>query len=186
MEITKTILEGVLILTPSFFRDNRGWFMETYSEETLQKAGLSLHFVQDNHSFSEKEGTVRGLHYQLYPKAQSKLVRCTKGEIFDVAVDIRKDSPTYTKWVGIELSADNKKQLLIPKGFAHGFMTLMANTEVQYKVDELYSKEHDYGILWNDPALDIDWPGHVTPILSKKDEEAPLLKNAQHYFGEKE
>ena len=186
MEITKTILEGVLILTPSFFRDNRGWFMETYSEETLQKAGLSLHFVQDNHSFSEKEGTVRGLHYQLYPKAQSKLVRCTKGAIFDVAVDIRKDSPTYTKWVGIELSADNKKQLLVPKGFAHGFMTLMANTEVQYKVDEHYSKEYDHGIIWNDPTLDIDWPGHVTPILSKKDAEAPLLKNARHHFGEKE
>lgn len=184
MEIIKTILDGVFILTPSVFGDSRGWFMETYNEETLKKAGLSLHFVQDNHSFSEKEGTVRGLHYQLNPKAQSKLVRCTKGAIFDVAVDIRKHSPTYTKWVGIELSADNKKQLLVPKGFAHGFMTLIADTEVQYKVDELYSKEHDYGILWNDPALDIKWPDHVTPILAKKDEEAPLLKNARHHFGE--
>jgi dTDP-4-dehydrorhamnose 3,5-epimerase len=122
------------------------------------------------------------LHYQLNPKAQTKLVRCTKGSIFDVAVDIRKGSSTYGKWFGIELSAENKKQLLIPKGFAHGFMTITEDAEVQYKVDELYAPECDRGIIWNDPAIGIEWPMEITPVLSAKDEKAPLLVAAENNF----
>ena len=141
------------------------------------KAGIEVKFVQDNQSFSASKGTLRGLHYQLNPKAQTKLVRCTKGSIFDVAVDIRKGSPTYGKWFGIELSAENKKQLLVPKGFAHAFMTLTDDVEVQYKVDEIYSPENDRGIIWNDPAIGIEWPIDITPILSEKDEKAPLLRD---------
>lgn len=182
MKFTKTFLDGVLVIEPSVFGDHRGWFMETYSQSKLSGAGVDLNFVQDNQSFSATKGTLRGLHYQLDPKAQSKLVRCTKGIIFDVAVDIRKGSPTYGQWFGIELSAENKKQLLVPKGFAHAFMTLTDNVEVQYKVDELYSPENDRGILWNDREIGIEWPMDITPILSEKDEKAPLLKDADNNF----
>lgn len=182
MKFTQTELEGVLIVEPTVFGDHRGWFMETYSESKFQEQGLQLQFVQDNHSFSATKGTLRGLHYQIHPKAQTKLVRCTKGAIFDVAVDIRQGSPSYGKWFGIELTADNKKQLLIPKSFAHGFMTLTDDVEVQYKCDELYSPECDGGILWNDPEIGIEWPMHIQPVLSAKDKKAPLLKDSSHNF----
>lgn len=182
MKITKTSLEDVFVIEPTVFGDHRGWFMETYSESKFQEAGIDLNFVQDNQSFSKTRGTLRGLHYQLNPKAQTKLVRCTKGAIFDVAVDIRKGSPSYGKWFGIELNAENKKQLLIPKGFAHGFMTLTSDVEVQYKVDELYAPDCDRGIIWNDPQIGIEWPIDITPVLSEKDEKAPLLKEADINF----
>lgn len=182
MKFTPTELEGVLIVEPAVFGDHRGWFMETFSEAKFQEQGLQLDFVQDNQSFSATKGTLRGLHYQINPKAQSKLVRCTKGAIFDVAVDIRHGSPSYGKWFGIELTADNKKQLLIPKGFAHGFMTLTDDVEVQYKCDELYAPECDGGILWNDPEIGIEWPMHIQPVLSVKDEKAPPLKESKHNF----
>jgi dTDP-4-dehydrorhamnose 3,5-epimerase len=182
MEFTKTNLEGVLVVEPRLFGDHRGWFMETYSEAEFSKHGLNLEFVQDNHSFSAAKGTLRGLHYQLNPKAQTKLVRCTKGAIYDVAVDIRRGSPTYGAWFGIELSAENKKQLLIPKGFAHGFMTITEDVEVQYKVDELYAPECDGGILWSDPDIGITWPLDIQPVLSAKDEKAPRLVDVEHNF----
>ncbi|MCT2534647.1 dTDP-4-dehydrorhamnose 3,5-epimerase [Aquibacillus koreensis] len=183
MNVIKTHLEGVLVFEPKVFGDHRGWFMETYSEAKFLEAGVDINFVQDNHSFSASKGTLRGLHYQLNPKAQTKLVRCTQGAIFDVAVDIRKNSPTFRKWFGIELSAENKKQLLVPKGFAHAFITLADNVEVQYKVDELYSPENDRGIIWNDPQIGIEWPIDITPILSEKDQKAPQLKDAENNFN---
>lgn len=182
MKFTQTELEGVLIVEPAVFGDHRGWFMETYSEAKFREQGIALQFVQDNQSFSATKGTLRGLHFQLQPKAQTKLVRCTKGAIFDVAVDIRRGSPSYGKWFGIELTAENKKQLLIPKGFAHGFMTLTEDVEVQYKCDELYAPECDGGILWSDPEIGIQWPLHIQPVLSAKDEKAPLLKDVHHNF----
>ncbi|AHV99283.1 dTDP-4-dehydrorhamnose 3,5-epimerase [Paenibacillus sabinae] len=182
MKFTKTNLEGVLIVEPAVFGDHRGWFMETYSQAKFLEQGIDLTFVQDNQSYSAVKGTLRGLHYQLNPKAQTKLVRCTRGVIYDVAVDIRKGSPTYGQWFGIELSAENKKQLLIPKGFAHGFMTLTEDVEVQYKCDELYAPDCDGGILWNDPDIGVKWPIDVVPVLSAKDEKAPLLKDTNLNF----
>lgn len=182
MKTIKTDLEGVLLIEPTVFGDHRGWFMETYNEEKYKRLGISLSFVQDNHSFSATKGTLRGLHFQLEPKAQTKLIRCTKGSIFDVVVDIRKESPTYGKWFGIELSEENKKQLLISKGFAHGYTTLTENVEVQYKVDELYSPEHERGIAWNDPSIGINWPMNFKPILSEKDDEAPMLYEVESDF----
>jgi dTDP-4-dehydrorhamnose 3,5-epimerase len=186
LNIIETSLPGVKVVEPKVFGDHRGWFMETYSDKVFIEKGINIKFVQDNQSFSAAKGTLRGLHYQLNPKAQTKLVRCTKGSIYDVAIDIRKGSPTFGKWFGIELSDENKKQLLIPKGYAHGFMTLTNDVEVQYKVDELYSPECDRGILWNDPEIGIEWPIDIQPILSEKDEEAPLLADAENnfYFGE--
>lgn len=183
MKFTKTRLEGVIVVEPSVFGDHRGWFMETYSEEKLLEAGINIKFVQDNQSLSTTKGTLRGLHYQINPKAQTKLVRCTKGAIYDVAVDIRKGSPNYGEWFGIELTAENNKQLLIPKGFAHGFMTLSEDVEVQYKVDELYAPECDRGIIWNDPEIGIEWPIDIVPVLSEKDGKAPLLKDAENNFS---
>jgi dTDP-4-dehydrorhamnose 3,5-epimerase len=183
LNVIETFLPGVMIIEPELFGDHRGWFMETYSEARLQEAGIDVKFVQDNQSFSAAKGTLRGLHYQLHPKAQTKLVRCTKGSIFDVAVDIRTGSQTFGKWYGIELSAENKRQLLIPKGFAHGFLTLTDDVEVQYKVDDLYAPECDRGIIWNDPTIEIEWPVEMTPILSTKDEMAPLLAAAENNFN---
>lgn len=182
MNVIETSIQGVKIIEPKVFGDHRGWFMETYSDALFEGAGIDIKFVQDNQSFSAAKGTLRGLHYQLNPKAQTKLVRCTKGAIFDVAVDIRKGSPTYGKWFGIELSADNKKQFLIPKGFAHGFMTLTDDVEVQYKVDELYAPECDRGILWSDPEINVEWPIDISPVLSAKDEKAPRLVHAENNF----
>jgi dTDP-4-dehydrorhamnose 3,5-epimerase len=182
MKITETSLEGVLVVEPQVFGDHRGWFTETYNKAKFDEACMKMNFVQDNHSFSAAKGTLRGLHYQLDPKAQTKLVRCTKGSIYDVAVDIRKGSPTYGQWFGIELNPENKKQLLVPKGFAHGFMTLTEDVEVQYKVDEVYSPEHDRGIIWNDSSIGIEWPIDIEPVLSGKDEKAPTLDDAENNF----
>lgn len=181
MNIIKTELEGVLILEPKVFGDNRGWFMESFSDKVFKEQGLNINFVQDNHSYSAIKGTLRGLHFQNNPMAQTKLVRCTRGKILDVVVDIRKGSPTYKKWIAVELSQENKKQLLIPKGFAHGFATLTDDVEVQYKVDEYYSKEHDRSIRFDDPEIGIDW-GIENPILSDKDKNAPLLKDSDCNF----
>ncbi|RDY71687.1 dTDP-4-dehydrorhamnose 3,5-epimerase [Halobacillus trueperi] len=182
MKVIETDLVDVLVIEPDVFGDHRGWFMETYNDQNFKEAGLDIEFVQDNHSFSATKGTLRGLHYQLNPKAQTKLVRCTKGAIYDVAVDIRKGSPSYGKWFGIELTAENKKQLLVPQGFAHAFMTLTDDAEVQYKVDELYSPENDRSIIWNDSEIAIEWPGEITPVLSEKDKNAPALKEAENNF----
>jgi len=181
MIIIKTAIEDVLIIEPKVFGDHRGWFTETYSKEKFKELGIDIDFIQDNHSFSAQKGTLRGLHFQLNPKAQTKLVRCTKGEILDVAVDIRKGSPTYKKWVAVKLTEENKKQLLIPKGFAHGFLTLTDNVEIQYKVDEYYSPENDRSIQYLDPELCIDW-GVKNPILSEKDLKAPRLSESDANF----
>ncbi|SHM58966.1 dTDP-4-dehydrorhamnose 3,5-epimerase [Gracilibacillus kekensis] len=183
MKITETELSGVYLIEPKVFGDHRGWFMESFKKANFEEAGLDIQFIQDNHSFSATKGTLRGLHYQSNPKAQTKLVRCTKGAIFDVAIDIRKDSENYGKWYGVELTEENKKQLLVPKGFAHAFMTLTENVEVEYKVDEVYSPENDRGILWNDPDIGIEWPLDVEPILSDKDKNAPTLKEADNNFS---
>ncbi|MRH41300.1 dTDP-4-dehydrorhamnose 3,5-epimerase [Aquibacillus halophilus] len=182
MNIKDTRLPGVKVIEPKVFGDHRGWFMETYSELNFKEEGIDVAFVQDNQSFSAIKGTLRGLHYQLNPKAQTKLVRCTRGALYDVAVDIRQNSPTYGEWFGIELTAENKKQLLVPQGFAHGFITLREDTEVQYKVDQFYEPECDRGIIWNDPEIGINWPLDIKPVLSEKDEKAPLLKDAEKNF----
>ena len=177
MNIIPTKLEEVKIIEPAVFGDNRGFFMESYNVKRFKENGIDVLFVQDNHSLSAEPGVLRGLHYQLNPKAQTKLVRVISGAILDVVVDIRKNSPTFGQWVGVVLSAANKRQLLVPKGFAHGFCTLVPNTEVLYKVDEFYSPEYDRGIAWNDPSLAIEWPTG-NPILSEKDKNHPLLKEA--------
>ncbi|NLZ53586.1 MAG: dTDP-4-dehydrorhamnose 3,5-epimerase [Thermoanaerobacteraceae bacterium] len=181
MNLIKTEIEGVYIIEPRVFGDNRGWFMESYSKRVFQELGFDFKFIQDNHSYSALKGTLRGLHFQNNPMAQTKLVRCTRGKILDVAVDLRKGSPTYKKWVTVELSAENKRLFLIPKGFAHGFVTLTDDVEVQYKVDEYYSKEHDRSIRYDDPEIGIVW-GLDNLILSEKDKNAPLLKNSDCNF----
>lgn len=181
MKIIKTKLEDVIIIEPAVFGDHRGYFMESYNKNVFSEQGIEYDFVQDNQSLSVETGVIRGLHYQLAPKAQTKLVRALTGAIYDVAVDIRKGSPTYGQWVGAILSEDNKRHLLVPKGFAHGFCTLVPNTIVAYKVDEYYSPEHDRGILWNDPAIGVDWPTSKA-VLSEKDQKHPLLKDAENNF----
>lgn len=179
-EIRSTGLDGVLEIVPARFDDARGFFSETYNAAQLAKVGIGLTFVQDNHSLSARRGVLRGLHYQLPPCAQDKLVRVVRGAIFDVAVDIRKGSPTFKKWIGVELSAQKWNQLLVPKGFAHGFVTLTENTEVVYKVTEYYSPEQDRSIRYDDPDIAIDWPVPVGELqLSDKDVTAPRLVNAQ-------
>jgi len=177
MKVTKTELEGVVIVEPAVFGDHRGFFMESWSKQKFEDAGLFYDFVQDNHSSSSVKGTLRGIHFQRGDKAQAKLVRCAKGAVLDVAVDLRPNSPTYKKWVGVELSAENKKQLLIPRGFGHGFVTLTDEVEFLYKADNYYAPEADGGIRWNDPEIGVDW-GVEDPILSQKDANAPLLKDA--------
>lgn len=181
MKINKTSFEDVLIIEPKVFSDERGWFSETYSKVKFEELGIDVEFVQDNHSFSKNKGTIRGLHFQIEPKAQTKLVRCTKGEILDIAVDIRKKSPTYKKWISVKLTEKNMKMLLIPKGFAHGFVTLTNNVEVEYKVDQFYSPTEDRSFSYDDPEVDIDW-GVNNPILSKKDLNAPNLSNIDFQF----
>ncbi|WP_040204249.1 dTDP-4-dehydrorhamnose 3,5-epimerase [Neobacillus jeddahensis] len=176
MNIIPTKLQGVLILEPHVYNDNRGYFLESYNKQTLEQNGIHIDFVQDNHSLSKEAGVIRGLHYQQNPKAQTKLVRVGTGAIYDVIVDIQKNSPTYGQWIGVIISEENKRQLLVPKGFAHGFCTLVPQTNVMYKVDQYYDIDHDRGILWNDPAIGIDWP-ISNPILSTKDRALPLLKN---------
>ncbi len=177
MEITKTKLEGVVIIEPAVFGDRRGFFMESWSKRAFAEAGLDYDFVQDNHSASTVKGTLRGIHFQRGDKAQAKLVRCTKGAVLDVAVDLRPTSLTYKQWVSVELSEDNKRQLLIPRGFGHGFLTLTDEVEFMYKADNFYAPEADGGIRWNDPELAVDW-GIAEPILSDKDSKSPWLKDA--------
>lgn len=181
MKIIPTKLDGVLVIETDVFGDHRGFFTESYNEEKFKAAGIEYNFIQDNHSLSSEAGTVRGLHFQLAPKAQTKLVRVAVGAIYDVAVDLRGDSPTYGQWVGVILSESNKRQLLVPKGFAHGFCTLTPNTQVMYKVDEYYSREYDRGILWNDPDIGIDWPTDRV-VLSDKDKVHPGVREAGIYF----
>ena len=173
-------LDGLLEISPRKFGDDRGFFSETYNAKSFAEAGVDLTFVQDNHSYSVAKGVVRGLHYQLPPFAQDKLVRVTRGAILDVAVDIRKSSPTFGKWVALEVSAEKWNQILVPKGFAHGFMTLVENTEVIYKVTNYYSPEHDRSIRFDDPAIGIDWPIASSGVqLSDKDRKAPLFADAE-------
>ncbi len=179
----------VLLLRPKRYGDDRGWFSEVYNEETFSKFGVNVRFVQDNHSLSVPVGTLRGLHFQTPPFEQAKLVRCIRGKIFDVAVDIRRASPTFGQWVGAELSAENGHQLFVPVGFAHGFITLEPSTEVTYKVSNPYSPHNDGGILWNDPEIGIEWPlaEGIEPVLSPKDGRQPLLRefgSAFDYDGE--
>ncbi|MBJ6360253.1 dTDP-4-dehydrorhamnose 3,5-epimerase [Paenibacillus sp. GCM10012307] len=168
MQKFKTELDGVWIIEPTVHQDNRGFFIESYSKRSYEGLGISQEFVQDNHSLSKEAGTLRGLHYQRPPYAQGKLVRVLAGAIYDVAVDIRSSSPTFGQWVGVILSADNYRQLWIPQGFAHGFCTLVPDTQVSYKVDQYYNASADRGIAWNDPELAIPWPVN-TPLLSGKD-----------------
>lgn len=182
MKKINTILDGVFIIENNLFQDDRGWFCESYSASKFAELGINTLFIQDNHSMSKKRGTLRGLHFQNSPFAQTKLVRCTRGAILDVAVDLRKGSSTYKMWVAIELSETNMKQLYIPKGFAHGFVTLSEETEVQYKVDAIYSALHDRSIRYDDPELNITWPINDL-ILSAKDANAPNLCDCDVDFG---
>ena len=177
-------MSKVLLLKTRRFGDSRGWFAETYNAARFSGLGISETFVQDNHSFSATQGTLRGLHFQTPPHAQAKLVRCTRGRILDVAVDVRRGSPTYGKWVGAELSAENGDQLFVPVGFAHAFLTLTPDCEVVYKVSGLYAPANDGGIRWNDPTIAIDWPlpqGGAT--LSDKDAALPLLAEFDSPFA---
>lgn len=181
MDIIQTKLDSVYILLPKVFGDHRGWFMESWSRRTMEEAGLFYDFVQDNHSMSAVRGTLRGIHFQRGDKAQAKLVRCARGAVLDVAVDLRHDSPTYRQWVAVELSGENKKQLLIPRGFGHGFVTLTDDVEFLYKADQYYAPEADGGIRWNDPDIGVDW-GVDQPILSEKDQKNPFLKELEPVF----
>ena len=181
MKVIKTDIEGLFIIEPKIFGDNRGWFMESWSQKKMEEAGLYYSFVQDNHSFSAIKGTLRGLHFQKGEHSQAKLVRCAKGAVLDVAVDLRKGSPTYKKWLAVELSAENKKQFLIPRGFAHGFLTLSDDVEFLYKADNYYNFESDRNIIWNDTDIDVDW-GIKNPILSEKDAKAPKLCDSDANF----
>lgn len=182
MEIEQTALPGVLILTPKRFGDDRGWFTETWNAGRMAVAGLKLDFVQDNHSMSAQPGTLRGLHYQAPPRAQDKLVRCSRGAIRDVAVDFRRGSATFGQWVAVELTPANGRQLLVPKGFLHGFVTLQPDTEVQYKCTDLYAPAQDGAIRWDDPDLAIDWGLQGPPVLSAKDAAAPLWRDVTSPF----
>lgn len=181
MKIIETDVLNVYIIEPRVFGDHRGWFMESWSQKKMDDAGLHYTFVQDNQSYSAQKGTLRGLHFQNGDASQAKLVRCARGAVLDVAVDLRKGSPTYKKWVAVELSAENKRQLLIPRGFAHGFVTLTDDVEFLYKADNLYNQPAERSILWNDPELAIDW-GVENPVIAEKDAKAPLLKDSDADF----
>ena len=174
MKVIETDLLDVYIIEPQVFGDNRGWFMETWSAQKMVRVGLNYNFVQDNHSFSSQKGTLRGLHFQQGEAAQAKLVRCGKGAVLDVAVDLRRGSPTYKQWVAVELSAETKRQLLIPRGFAHAFLTLTNDVEFLYKADNYYCSEADRNIIWNDEEIKVAW-GIENPIVSDKDANAPKL-----------
>ncbi|MCH9824308.1 dTDP-4-dehydrorhamnose 3,5-epimerase [Lentibacter algarum] len=180
MKVTATALPDVLLIEPARFGDNRGFFSESWNKERMAEHGISVDFVQDNHSLSSAVGTVRGLHFQAPPNAQAKLVRCGRGVLFDVAVDIRKGSPTYGQWVGEELSFENGKQLFIPEGFAHGFITRTPDTEIIYKCNAYYAPESDGAILWD--SCGIDWGFNGTPELSAKDANAPSFASFDSPF----
>lgn len=181
MNVIKTAIPDVLIFEPKVFGDERGFFMESFNQQTFESAvGRNVQFVQDNHSKSSK-GVLRGLHFQLAPYAQGKLVRCVAGEVFDVAVDIRKSSPTFGKWIGVNLSEQNKRQLWIPEGFAHGFLVLSETAEFLYKTTNYYAPEFDRGIKWNDPILSIKWPDEGDFNLSAKDLVQPLWNDVEFF-----
>lgn len=177
MNVIKTEIPEVLIFEPKVFSDGRGFFMESFNQKVFEEAvSRKIEFVQDNHSKSTK-GVLRGLHYQVEPYAQGKLVRCIAGEVFDVAVDIRKDSETFGKWVGVNISSENKRQLWIPEGFAHGFLVLSDSADFLYKTSNYYSPIHERGIVWNDPTININWPINIDKILSEKDTILPKFIN---------
>ncbi|WP_281708379.1 dTDP-4-dehydrorhamnose 3,5-epimerase [Phaeobacter italicus] len=180
MQIEETGLPGLKVLTPARFGDSRGFFSESWNRRRMAEQGLDLDFVQDNHSLSRAPGTLRGLHFQSPPAAQDKLVRCGQGALFDVAVDIRKGSPSYGAWFGIELSAENGKQLLVPKGFLHGFVTRVPDTEVIYKCTDYYAPECDGAVAWD--SCGINWELDGTPVLSEKDAAAPALADFDSPF----
>jgi dTDP-4-dehydrorhamnose 3,5-epimerase len=183
MQVTETDIADVKILKPIRHGDERGFFSEVFKESVLQQHGIDVHFVQDNHSLSASRGVMRGLHFQIPPFAQAKLLRVTAGSVFDVAVDIRWGSPSFGRHVAVVLSAIEWNQIFIPEGFAHGFCTLEPATEVVYKVNSYYSAEHDRGLLWNDPSLGIAWPSEASnTILSDKDRMHPVLADLPHYF----
>ncbi len=181
MQIIETGLPGLLLIEPKVFGDSRGFFLETWSRAAFAAAGLDYDFVQDNHARSGPAGVLRGLHFQLPPAAQAKLVRVTSGAVFDVAADLRKGSPTFGAWYGAILSAGNFRQMLIPRGFAHGYLTLVPDTEFLYKVDAPYAPDRDAGLAWDDPDLAVAWPlaehGIAAPVLSDKDRRLPGLAN---------
>jgi dTDP-4-dehydrorhamnose 3,5-epimerase len=181
MKLIKTKFDHAFLLEPQIYSDHRGFFLESYNKKDLTNLGLDYNFIQDNQSFSIEAGTLRGLHYQLNPMGQTKLIQVLTGAIYDVIVDIRIGSPTFGAWQGFILSSENKRQLLVPLGFAHGFCTIVPNTLVYYKVDNYYSPEHDRGIRWDDPELGIDWPTNQ-PILSHRDKEHPFLLDADINF----
>ncbi len=174
MQFIKTKLEGVFLIKPQVFEDERGFFLESYSQKEFEKQGIDANFVQDNHSKSVKKGVLRGLHFQNPPYTQAKLLRVIKGSVYDVVLDLRKDSPTFGQWEGFTLSAENFDMLYVPKGFAHGFCTLEDDTEFLYKTDEFYVPESEGGIIWNDPDLKIDWPVE-NPILKERDAKWPTF-----------
>jgi dTDP-4-dehydrorhamnose 3,5-epimerase len=183
MQVIETEIPGVKVLVPKKFGDHRGFFSEVFSRKAAAEAGIAAEFVQDNHSLSAEKGVVRGLHYQIAPMAQDKLVRVIRGAVLDVAMDIRRGSPTFGRHVAVELSAENWKQLFVPAGFAHGFVTLQPNTEVLYKVTNYYSAAHERGIRWNDPKLGIAWGvDENSAVLSEKDRKNPPLAEATDLF----
>ena len=182
MDVQETKLGGVFVLTPRRFGDNRGFFSESWNKNVMAAAGLDYDFVQDNHSVSAAVGTLRGLHFQSPPNAQAKLVRCGRGRLFDVAVDIREGSPTYGQWVGEELTFENGKQLMIPAGFLHGFVTREPDTEIIYKCTDFYAPESDGAVRWDDPDIAIDWGLMGDPVLSEKDAKAPSLADLGTVF----
>ena len=183
MKAIKTKVDGAIVIEPDVFGDNRGWFMESYSKKKLAEVGIDVDFVQDNRSFSAEKGTLRGLHCQLNPTAQSKLLTCMRGAILDVAVDIRKGSPTFGNHVAVELTEDNHRQFFIPRGFAHGFVVLTDEVIFQYKCDNFYAPQHEGAISWDDPDLGIDWKVPEDKIiLSSKDSCHPRLKHAEWLF----
>lgn len=181
MKIISCDFEAIYLLETKTHYDGRGFFMESYNQQTMKDLGFSFNLVQDNHSLSTEEKTLRGLHYQLEPYGQTKIIRVLSGAIFDVVVDIRKNSPTFGKWKSFILSDENKHQLIVSRGFAHGFCTLVPNTQAFYKVDNYYSSKHDRGIFWNDPEINIKWPV-LDPILSEKDSKHPMLLEAEINF----
>lgn len=182
MKKIETSLPGVVIVEPQVFGDHRGYFMETYNQKAFHDIGIDNVFVQDNQSFTAQKGTLRGIHFQNAPYSQAKLVRVTKGAVLDVAVDLRKGSPTYKQWVAVELSAENKRMLFIPQGFGHGFRTLTDDVEFCYKVDNLYNKECDRGIRYNDPTIGVAWGEVIDELLSTKDTTSPLLDDSDCNF----
>lgn len=177
LKFSRLLIPDLVLIEPEVYSDERGSFMEIYKKSEFFNFGITVEFVQDNHSISKKD-VLRGLHYQIPPKAQAKLVRCTRGRVFDVAVDLRKNSPTFAKWVGVELSDENHRLFYIPIGFAHGFIALSEIAEIQYKCTSEYSAQHERGIIWNDPVLNIDWQCK-NPILSRRDSKLPFLRDAE-------